>query len=99
MASLKNISLNSVSQLAQKYKALLFLGLLFLLIIMEAFELKTSVNLILQSNSNQTVPLKKSQAVRIDFKNYDEVVTRINQAQTYQPDTNSITTNPFRSVK
>lgn len=71
----------------------LFLGLFFILIIFEIIELKQSVQIVLNSNKEPVV-VNKQQGVRINFKNYDDVIFRIELAQSFKPSSDAVI-NPF----
>lgn len=70
-----------------------FLGLFFILIIFEIIEIKQSVQIVLNANKEPVI-VSKQQGVRINFKSYDEVIFRIEQAQSFEP-TSEAVISPF----
>ena len=61
----------------------LFLTILIVILLMEALEIKQSVQIVLSSN-DEPVVASHQEGVRIDFKNYDKVISRIQQVQGYE---------------
>ena len=97
MADLKNIKLSSlklpVSSLT-KNLGWVFFGVFVLLAVLEAFEINSSVQIILESGQEPPL-ITAEKGVRINFENYNDIVTRINKAPDFEP-TGGITNNPFQ---
>ena len=74
-----------------------FLSILILIFVMQALEIKKSVDVILSSNQETVAPVSK-RGVRINFENYDKVIDRIQNGQIFVP-SHTITKNPFGTGK
>lgn len=85
---------NLLGRLAKNFSWLFVVGLLVLLV-MEAFEVKRSISVLLNATQEPFV-IKNEHGIRIDFKAYDTAVERINSGKTFEPKVN-ITNNPFGS--
>ena len=71
----------------------LFFVVFLLILVAEIFEIQTSIKIIMDFRKEPQVAIK-DQGVRIDFTKYDQVVSRIKNAQNFEP-SNSVNTNPF----
>ena len=72
---------------------MLFFAAFLVLVLFEIFEINTSLRIILDVNQEPEA-LKNARGVRINFDNYNQVVGRIEQADTFEP-ANNIGKNPF----
>lgn len=75
--------------------AWVFFGIFLLLVILEIFKIKQSVQIILNSNV-EAAPVSAQRGVRINFADYDKVAHRIEAAKTFTP-SGGIYNNPFGS--
>ena len=72
----------------------MFFAAFLVLLVFEFFEVKSLVKLVL-SVSQPPAPFSSQKGVRINFENYNQVVGRIQQADSFVP-TGGITKNPFK---
>lgn len=71
----------------------LFLIILLCTFALDAWVGKAEVDMVL-TLQNQQIPAPKGAGVRVDFDNYNKIVQRIQQADSFVP-TGGITKNPF----
>ncbi len=92
----KNIELKDLKNiLANLSKKLGWFFLLFFLILLgfEILEANKSVQIVLDANKEPQI-VTKQQGVRIDFINYEKVIFRKEQAQSFEPSSEAVV-NPF----
>jgi len=94
----KNIHVSDIIPFFKKHASAGFLALLAVLVIFELIVLNTSVQLVFGSHGSKPVTVVKSQDVRINFENYNQVVQRAASAQEFEPSQEQ-GNNPFRSVQ
>jgi hypothetical protein len=92
---LKLPSLSKIQSALQKGFGYLLWALFLLLVIWELIIAKNSVGVIFSSAPAPEVSGASLQDSHINFSNYTKAVQRIEQAQTYQPDTAGLK-NPFQ---
>lgn len=97
MAKITSANLGNLTNILGKFVKnlswlffVIFLGIL----VIEAFEIKTSVQITLNAGKEPVV-VSKEKGVRINFDDYDKIVQRIEAAQNFEP-TGGITKNPFQ---
>ena len=91
-----SFNLNSVKNLAHKFVknlSWLFFAAFLLLILFEILEINSSLQIILAVDQEST-GIISDKGVRINFKNYNLVVDRIEHSDSFEP-TGGITKNPF----
>jgi len=88
LPDIKNLSLKDLFNGLIKNLSWLFLAAFLILLVMETFEVKQSVQIILSVNSQPQV-LNQQHGVRIDFVGYNKVLSRMQNAQNFVPDVNS----------
>lgn len=71
----------------------LFVVLFFILLFFEALEINRSIQIILESNRIPVVATKQ-QGVKINFTNYENVIFRMGQSQSFKPSSEAVI-NPF----
>lgn len=94
--SSKNLNLSGFKDIfGNFFKNLSWLFFVFflMLLVLEIFEIKTSVGIIYNINQSPTV-VSKEKGVRINFEAYNKVVNRIESVPNFQP-SGGITRNPF----
>jgi hypothetical protein len=92
--NLKSLHFNGlISGLAKNLRWLFFAGFLFLLVL-EAFEVNQSVQIILSANQAPTSVIQTPN-VRVDFTDYNAILQRIEQAPSFSPNASSSMPNPF----
>ena len=77
-----------------KNAALGFLALLFLILAYEVLEIKTSVGVVLNAGREPAL-VSHEKGVRINFEAYNQVVKRIEGANSFRPQS-FVTANPFQ---
>jgi hypothetical protein len=91
--SLNFISLKDSAAKLAKNLSWLFFAIFLLLLVFEVFEIKNSADIILNVNQPPAA-VNPEKGVRIDFKAYDQIVSRIQNAQNFAPSA-GVTKNPF----
>ena len=93
-----DLNLNSVKALAgkvtQNLSWLFFLAFL-LVLLLEIFVVKTSIQLALKAGQAPQPVIANSKKLRINFENYNAVADRIKQAANFKP-SGGLTKNPFQ---
>ncbi len=93
----KNINLNLVSvknffgSLVKNLRWLFF-AVFLLIVVLEIFQVRNSFSVV--SDINQAPVIGHEKQVKINFDAYNQAVSRIQQADNFQP-TGGITNNPF----
>jgi hypothetical protein len=94
-----NLKITDIKGLAGKLTknlGRLFFIVFLLLLLLEVFEINTSLQIFLSSNQNTPLPPSPDKGVRIDFVEYDAVIKRIQEGENFIP-TDGVTSNPFSS--
>jgi hypothetical protein len=94
LPKLKNLRLNGWLSGLAKNLSWLFFAAFLLLLVLEAFEVNHSVQIILSANHNPPETVQQ-QGVRIDFTDYNSILQRIEQAPNFTPTASSSMPNPF----
>lgn len=89
----KSISFGSIGVMAKENINPLFLVMLMCLIVAEVFVINHSLQTVLRFQAQGQVQVK-SKGVKINFTAYDEVITKVDEADTYQPVVRQLR-NPF----
>ncbi len=88
LAGIKDLAVSTVKNLSW-----LFVFIFIIILILDALQIKNSVKVVLNVNSEPELVVKEK-GVRIDFANYDKVINRIMLGKSYEPNI-EITANPF----
>jgi hypothetical protein len=90
---IRNLTFKSLPGYVRTHYTMLFWLLLIVLFGAEAFMLRGSVQQMIQANK-PAAPVKQSSGVRVNFTDYQKIVSRIEKGQNYQP-TSLVTRDPF----
>ena len=94
LPNIKSLGVNGLIIRLTKNLSWLFFGAFLLLLVLEAFEVKQSVQIIL--NANQvSAPVVQEPNVRVDFTDYNTILQRIQQAPNFTPSASSSMPDPF----
>jgi hypothetical protein len=81
---LKTLSLKSVPGLLKNHMSLMFWLVLLVLLAFEGLAFKVSVNMVLDAQKAPPMPVQ-SRGIRINFKDYNDMVKKIENAQNFVP--------------
>lgn len=94
LPDLKNIKLNDLFSGLAKNLSLVFFAAFLLIVLLEIFEVNTSLQIILSANkAPAAAPVAKG--IRVDFTDYNKIVQRIQQAANFTPSASSSMPDPF----
>lgn len=88
-----SISIGSIGMMFKENINSLFLAMLMCLIAAEVFVINHSVQTVLRFQAQGHVEVK-SKGVRVNFTAYDEVIKKVDEADTYEPVVQQLR-NPF----